>query len=144
MIGSAIEWTTAHWRLIARYTVVGTAAWLVGLVIQTVLVEGEVVGKIAAYGVQFLPVQILYYRLLRTFVVKGAHHRWRASFFRLLGVNALQLGTGAGLYQLFLCLFPYQPALVLASVVLTIPFFVIKVKKQGVFKTTATEAEATV
>lgn len=128
------RWIMSHWQLIAWYSAAGTAAWLVGLGIQTALVEGVDFGKLAAYAIQFVPTQVLYYKLIRVFVVKGEHHHWRKSFFRLVVVNAIQLASGAGLYQLFLLMFPYIVALIFASVVLTVPFFIIKITKEGVFK----------
>lgn len=136
------RWSQTHWRNIACYAAIGTAAWLVGYAIQTALVEGVDVGKMAAYGLQFLPVQILYYKLIRRYMKKGEHHHWRRCFHRLAALNFLQLVAGAGLYKAFLLVLPYIAALPLSSVALTLPFFAIKMLTDAVFQQPAVQMEA--
>jgi putative flippase GtrA len=128
----AKAWAIEHRTLIISYAIVGTVAWAVSIMIQTALVEGVDAGSLIAYLLQFLPVQVIYYSLIRRYVIQGNHYHWRRNFHRLLAVKTLQLASGAGLYQLLLLKLPYLAALVFTSAALTVPFFMLT--KDGAFR----------
>jgi putative flippase GtrA len=135
-----LKW--AKEQLIVRYVVVGTVASAASMGIQALLVEAAQLQPEVAYVPQFFIVLAFYFWMLIKLVDPDGCYTWREYFHRVGVVKALQLVLGLALYKLFLTTGAgYILALVITSLILTVPFFIATM--YGAFKKASSSEEAT-
>jgi putative flippase GtrA len=124
----ALALARKHRKLLIGYAAVGTAAAFISAVSLRLLMESTKLGHTWSFVVQFLPILVFHYYLIRRYVIKEDHFYWRKHLPRLGFVKGCYAGASLGMYEVFLAHgLPYLAALPASQAFMAVPGFLLTV-----------------